>query len=112
MSNDDGTAMEVLDQLPEAQVAILAALQPHERVSLPLIVDVTGVSSEEIDGHLAELQNLGLVELQTEPERSTMQMSASLTQQGRTLVRHRLPTPASRLAKVLGFPSARGGGRR
>ena len=107
MSEQSG--VEILDQLPEAQVAVLAALEPHERASLPLIVDVTGISPDEIGGHLEELQSSGLVCLQTEASSSTMQMSSHLTQKGRTLIKNGLPKPTSRLAKALGFPSGRRG---
>lgn len=109
---DNEAGVQMLDQLPEAQVAVLAALEPHERASLPLIVDVTGISLSEMDGHIEELQSAGLVELQTEPERSTMQMSAGLTQQGRTLIRRRIPNPTHRSARALGFPFRTEGGAR
>lgn len=105
MSNHD------TDHLPEAQVAILAALEPHERASLPLIADATGLIPTDLEGGIEDLRSAGLLELQTEASSSTMQMSASLTEQGRALIRNRLPNPTSRLAKALGFPSGREGQR-
>lgn len=106
---DNDSAIRPLDHLPEAQVAILAALDPHGKPSLPLIVDITGVGSKEIDGHMEELHSAGLVKLHAEPEPITMQPAASLTERGRTLIRGRIPNSTHRQARAMGFPFRREG---
>lgn len=109
MSGHGEATQRPLDHLPVEQVAILAALDPYERASLPLLVDITGVRVDDIDGHLEELRSLGLVHLHTEPEPVTTQMAISLTGQGRALIRRRIPNPTHRLGRALAFPFRREG---
>lgn len=112
MSDHEEPTERTLDYLPVDQLAILAALDPYERASLPLLVDITGIRVDDVDGHLEELRNLGLVQLHKEPEPLTMRMAVSLTGHGRALIRTRIPNSSHRLGRAMGFPFKTEGGAR